>query len=282
MKHICILATGLCLMMFFCACDPNVSKVKDISTEFIKAANNNDRATYCELYPTLRSANDIEVVNGLSDKDLSVEQIKEDLYEVKVGEDKTLVCGIEDGECKIVDSHKVIDFPEVYSDIASKTGMPFSKLSDKKILKQLGEKGEFLNYLASKNWNWESLFLTVSNGRYNWGISNGVCYTKMTNNVTNNGKYRVSGGDYEVEFTLHQRSTGNELQKVSAWGQDIEPGATITTQNDVNHLYSIAKDSDIYWDSKIKPKKSKIYLLNKYCTFEGNEYSKFEGKVVEE
>ena len=260
------------------SCDSHKSAAKQCAETFAKAINEGDNVTLFDVYPALINQKDLDIVSNISLEGMQVEAISGDsLYEVKLANEVTLVVAADGDGMTIVDSHKVLHMPEYCVELAGKTGVPLKKLSDRTVSELFDEESNYIQFLSNEDFaTTNNLNISISNGRYSWTQNFGNFTCVMTNNITNNGKKKVSGSDYEVEHIICNKKDFTELLRVTTYGRDLEPGETTMTTDDIRNLFSVAKASNLTWSSNVKLKRSKTQILAKYGNFKGDEYKRYK------
>ena len=242
------------------------SKLKSFAKDFAEYVSAGDSANISKMYPNSSLAEKLSL--NIQDDSLSVEE-KTDTFVVNLGNGQSLsIVKVEDEdfEFRIVDSHKVFDYPEERLAFAHKTGWIDGELSDQKIAERFADT-LFVKYLAQKNLaQFKNLFVVkkidFEHAKDSFSPPGTPWYMYYPVIVANKTEFDISGEDYLL--SIHQTDEDWTVN-----GVDIKSGEekSITVK-------AYAAENE-YPTAKIVLKLQDIDLLSKYFKPKGNEYADY-------
>ena len=273
-RHICLNLMFISALLLLSSCDSNKGKVKELAKQFVIAYNEGDKASVYDLFPAIKTYDNLSMSGTIGQGDMSVE--KEDstgYYIVTIDQEKQqrLVFAVYDvGMIHIVDTYGVFHLDSLAVELALKTGVPIKKLSDVTKSKLFDEDGPYISYLKTS-------YSKELNG-------NLVCVSKsfeiyaFRQIIRNTGNVAVSGHDYNIEFNFYSpRGSVNRKQLIEP-GVDLLPNEAATIETDPGYTYYYA----YYYDNDLTCAVSFVYnnrppieTMLKYVKFKGNEYDEY-------
>lgn len=259
------------------SCDGNKGKVEDLATQFVMAYNEGDKAAVYELWPEVKTYENLSMSGTIGSEDISVE--KDDStgnYIATINEQKQqrLVFAVDSLEnIYLIDAYVVFHLDSIASEVALKAGVPVKKMSDVTLAKLMNPESDFITDIKTEK---GTNNLWANYGAYSWGRNSSGYYVSMDFNVRNNSSQMVKGSDYFLVVTPRRNSTGDTYNAKTVDGIDIAPGEIREFNVLDPPLYNFASKRDMSYTVEVKYRTESIlaFLLN-YSTFDGNEYEDF-------
>lgn len=283
MKFSRILSVAFLAVLLFASCDANKSKIEEMTTEFEQAVKNNDVATIYDMYPDAKLMENMKLPASIEQGDIEVikNDVKQDyLVIIKNSRRQKLIFKLSDkGVFKIIDSYGLFEISKEYSDLAIKTGMPLKQLSDQTLKPLMKENGAFIDFIKKKYGNVTKYHLTSFDGVYVYIYGT----TQITQNIRNDGKFPVKGGDYDVVFHFRDDDGVCASNTKTMDGVDLAPGETFTFTFEINGFAPAAYYKTLRWTVSFNQKgDNSLKEILKIAKFTGTEYDEFVNQAKRE
>lgn len=276
MKTRNIILFALMTVFGLSSCDKNKSQIEETVKVFSEALKTSDVATIYDLYPDAKLLANMSLPKGIQMADVDIE--KEDstgIYTATIKnprEQKLLFKVLDEGKLQITDSYGLFEMSKEYSDLAVKSGMPLKNLSDKRLNELFEESGDYISFIKKKFDGITDFKLSDFNGVY----VNNSSWVDITQNIRNDGNFRVKGTDYDVIFTFRDKRGINPKYTKTIAGVDLEPGETFTYYFNLNGYSGCAYDEALTWKVTFNQKRGgSLKDLVKKAKFDGTEYDEF-------
>jgi len=275
-KRLSILMLGILLLS---ACDSNKGKVEELANQFVAAYNEGDKATIQEMFPAIKSFDNLSVSGTIGDAEEDIRVEKNDstgnyIALINKMKKQSLEFAIDSlGDIKLIDTYKVFKLDSIANEVALKAGVPITQLSDLKLAGLLNADSDFIKDLKlTKN----GANLMVNNGGYSWVRNASGINVLMNFTVSNYSSHTISGKDYFLFISPQQRSTRTAFASKTVDGVDIAPNEVREFNVSEPSLYKYASERDLSYNVEVKFRTESIlsFILN-YGTFKGNEYEDY-------
>lgn len=255
--------------------DEKTIKVRDIAKRFANAINNGDKETIYELFPEAKNLPNISMAKSIEIGNIYinyVDSIKE--YIVKYGNKQEQEIEIKDhaGSMKIIDSYHVFKLDSIPYELALKTGVPVSKMSDIHLSSCMRE-GSTLMMLLQKKLVIDDI-LKLESKRIEWEYESNLGNAFLYLDIRNNGKKDIKGTDYKIEYSLFSSWTNENFGTGFIEGKDIASGDLKNLRVYVDKIDDGRLVGFINVKIKFVYNNPSLHMrLLKYGVWDGNEYN---------
>ena len=266
MKKFFYLAS-LISLFFIASCKENKEqKVQAFSDKFVGYVNANQIDSIMILYPTAN----FDSIASLPPDSVQITGL-EGVYHIDFGSGQWIdVKENEDGSLIVEKSKGLAAFPADKVEMAKKTGMWDSSLTDAELNQRMHD-DEFFSFLEAQGSNATDNIITV--GR--WTITKewyGNDSPGMaTQTVTNNTDQPISGADYEFVMISEDPYSAASGERPRTWtnnGKDIPPHGSISENFEI-YNQSAPEIKSIKWN--LTPQQ----LQEKFASYTGREYQEY-------
>lgn len=242
--------------------------VRNYGNFFVEKLNADELDALEDSYPDIADADSIVPITSDT---ILVTEVVLGQYELTLDEGVTLkVTRSEDGNITVTESRGLFAYPDDKLELAKKTGMWDSSLTDAELNQRMHD-DEFFSFLEAQGSNATDNIITV--GR--WTItkewygndSPGVA----TQTVTNNTDQPISGADYEFVMISEDPYTAASGERPRTWtnnGKDIPPHGSISENFEI-YNQSAPEIKSIKWN--LTPQQ----LQEKFASYTGREYQEY-------
>ena len=271
-----IFIIALIAVLGLSSCDPNKSKVEEMTNQFVTALQNNDVATIYDLYPDAKLVSnmklprviqladiDVEKDNATGNYTATIRNPREQKLEFKV---------VGNDQWQIVDSYGLFNIDEQYSDLAVKSGVPMKKLSDLALNSLFKEDSDFMKFFMKKFGQLTEMKLKRFDGVYNRQYS----WVNIEQNIRNEGEFPVRGTNYDVVFHFTDNDGNSAPSTKTVSGVDLQPGETFTYNFQLEGYVMAAYNHALSWTVTFNQKGGNTLKdILKKAKFTGSEYTEF-------
>ena len=252
------------------ACDNTEKEIKDFLVQFAEAVQKGDKNKMAEFYSDAAQADSIAFV--LNPGSLTIEQVDESTYNVKISQDVDMVMSKDDkGAFHIIRSHGLFAYPPERLRFATATGQFKPDLDDA------------ANALRMKDYRFVDHLVTTFNTKLKGGIiisdadtygddyyegewvsADGYVFT-----VTNKTNFNIPGSAYQIIYTSGYWGGGPRQTEIIQ-GQNVAAGSSVKLRS--SKMGPNMESSDDY-NIKVMGVSTQDFM--RMYTPIGNEYEQF-------
>lgn len=260
-KFLLIIFVSILILGVSCEKKPEVI-VDEFAVKFAEFVNDNEKDSILKYYPDFLLSDSLVEVDT---DDIRIKKESETSYIIEYSSDIVLETEInKSGKITIENSYGLISFPEDKIDLAKKTGMWDSEISDTDLSRRMND-NEFFEYLNNNAKEKTKNILKIGAKHY---PPASPFYESQ--NIINNTDQPIKGSDYTVTIKNHiYCPDGSEEDYYSTKrGKDIKPNGSI--------WYEVIEGQHGYEEiSKINLTLSEEELMNRFAPITGNEYQQY-------
>lgn len=254
-------------------------EVKNFAKNFAELVNQKNLTELKILYPTIAEADSIDL--KYNPNEIKIENFNGETYIIRLSP-KVLIKVKEDndGDYKIVSSYGLFAYPQDKMDLAIKTGMFNSNLTDLEFNERIKD-NNFFEYLNNKSQQTfkDILFVNPIFQVTNPNLGEGYF------EITNKQDFEIDGTDYVVKISRTGPEINFNTGEISTYEIFEElPGVNLPPKGKgrINTVYSVDHGEELEFENIIWNNNDNI-IYDKIIKFKGTEYDEYiksGGKII--